>query len=130
MINSPLQWIFNKDSHINIVVSDADEIAKKTNEEIIQMTMDELEKFTQIKKQCLTRFKIIREKRATFISSNKILNKRPENKTNIKNFFLAGDWTDTDLPSTIESAAKSGRIAAELILSKIDDEQKNNESKL
>jgi len=124
LINSPLHWIFNKGSHINIVVSDADEIAKKTNDEIVKMAVDELEKFTQIKKEYLTRSKIIREKRATFIPDNKILNKRPESKTNIKNFFLAGDWTDTDLPSTIESAAKSGRIAAELILSKIDDEQK------
>lgn len=124
LINSPLQWIFKKDSHINIVISDADEIAKKTNEEIIQMTMDELEKYTQIKKQYLTRFKIIREKKATFIPSNKILNKRPESKTNIENFFLAGDWTNTDLPSTIESASKSGRIAAELILSQIDVEQR------
>lgn len=99
-------------------------LQKKTNEEIIQMTMDELEKYTQIKKQYLTRFKIIREKKATFIPSNKILNKRPESKTNIENFFLAGDWTNTDLPSTIESASKSGRIAAELILSQIDVEQR------
>ncbi len=120
LINSPLHWIFNKGSHLNIVISDADGYAKKTNDEIIETIMQELEKFTKIKRSFLMRYKIIREKRATFIPCNEILNKRPESKTNIGNLFLAGDWIDTGLPSTIESAAKSGRIAAELILSNID----------
>ncbi|MCK7524637.1 MAG: FAD-dependent oxidoreductase [Ignavibacteriales bacterium] len=47
------------------------------------------------------------------------LDKRPDSKTPIKNLFLAGDWTNTGLPSTIESAVKSGRIAAELLLNEI-----------
>jgi uncharacterized protein with NAD-binding domain and iron-sulfur cluster len=40
---------------------------------------------------------------------------RPNSKTSIKNLFLAGDWTNTGLPSTIESAVKSGSIAADYI---------------
>ena len=44
-----------------------------------------------------------------------ILDKRPNSKTEIKNLFLAGDWINTGLPSTIESAVKSGRMAADLI---------------
>ena len=48
--------------------------------------------------------------------SNEILNNRPNTKTEIKNLFLAGDWVNTCLPSTIESAVKSGRIAAEVIV--------------
>ena len=59
--------------------------------------------------------KLLKEKRATFIPSNKIINTRPSSKTEITNLFLAGDWTDTGLPSTIEGAVKSGRITAELI---------------
>jgi len=62
LINSPLHWIFRHDKHLNIVISDADELSKKTNEEIIDMTMIELEKFTEIKKQLIDNYKIIREK--------------------------------------------------------------------
>jgi len=121
LINSPLHWIFRHDKHLNIVISDADELSKKTNEEIIDMTMIELEKFTEIKKQLIDNYKIIREKRATFIPDKNIINDRPNSRTNINNLFLAGDWTNTGLPATIESAAKSGRIAAEMILSEINN---------
>ena len=76
-------------------------------------------KFISIEQRDITNYKIIKEKRATFIPSINILDKRPNCETNIKNLFLAGDWTNTGLPSTIESAAKSGRIAAELVLNRI-----------
>lgn len=117
LINSSLHWIFNKGSNLNIVISDADKYSRRTNEEIIEMALIELEKYTPINKADVIRYKIIREKRATFIPENNILDKRPNSKTKIKNLFLAGDWINTGLPSTIESAAKSGRNAAEMILS-------------
>jgi uncharacterized protein with NAD-binding domain and iron-sulfur cluster len=63
-------------------------------------------------------YKVIKEKRATFIPSNNILGQRPSSVTKFSNFYLAGDWVETGLPSTIESAVKSGRMAADLILSK------------
>jgi uncharacterized protein with NAD-binding domain and iron-sulfur cluster len=67
-------------------------------------------------KDIITSYKIIKEKRATFIPSKVILNIRTEQTTSLQNFFLAGDWVSTGLPSTIESAVKSGRIAAELLI--------------
>ena len=60
-------------------------------------------------------FKVIKEKRATFVPTNEILNKRPSIKTSVKNLFAAGDWVDTGLPSTIESAVKSGKMVSEII---------------
>ena len=120
LIDSPLHWIFNKDSHLNIVISNANQYSKMDNVEILKMVMDELEKFTEIKISDLSLYKIIREKRATFIPDKSVLDKRPENKTNVKNLFLAGDWTNTDLPATIESATKSGETAANLILSNLN----------
>jgi uncharacterized protein with NAD-binding domain and iron-sulfur cluster len=69
-------------------------------------------------KDQISSYKIIKERRATFVPSNSILNSRPQQTTNLNNFFLAGDWVDTGLPSTIESAVKSGRVAAELIINK------------
>ena len=64
----------------------------------------------------ISNYKIIKEKRATFIPSNDIIDKRPSQKTHINNLILAGDWVDTGLPSTIESAVKSGRVAADIVV--------------
>lgn len=118
-LDSPLHWIFVKDGHFNIVISDANHLAGKTKEEIYEMVSTELFKYLSVDKKNIVRYKIVNEKRATFVPHKNILDIRPNCETEIKNLFLAGDWTNTVLPSTIESAAKSGRIAAECILSKI-----------
>jgi hydroxysqualene dehydroxylase len=119
LINSPLHWVFNKGSHLNIVISDADELVNKSDEELIQMVKDEMKKFFLLDPAIISNYKIIKEKRATFIPSNDIIDKRPAQKTKIRNLILAGDWVDTGLPSTIESATKSGRVAADLIINQI-----------
>lgn len=116
LINSPVHWIFNHGKHITLVISDAGELTDKGKEEIFSIAAGELEKYTFIKKERISSFKIIKEKRATFIPSKRILKSRPSAKTKLVNFFLAGDWINTGLPSTIESAVKSGRLAAEEIL--------------
>jgi uncharacterized protein with NAD-binding domain and iron-sulfur cluster len=116
LIDSQIHWIFNHGSHLTLVISDANEFIEKSKEEIIELISCELKKYVNIGREEIKAFKIIKEKRSTFIPGNKILKTRPTNKTEYSNFFLAGDWTDTGLPSTIESAAKSGRMAAELIL--------------
>jgi uncharacterized protein with NAD-binding domain and iron-sulfur cluster len=51
---------------------------------------------------------VIKEKQATFLAIPPIEARRPEQKTHAKNFFLAGDWTKTGLPATLEGAAQSG----------------------
>ncbi|MCU0345219.1 MAG: FAD-dependent oxidoreductase, partial [Ignavibacterium sp.] len=117
-INSPLHWVFNKGTHLNIVISDANELVNKSDEDIIKMVKDEMKKFFLLDSELITGSKIIKEKRATFIPSNDILDKRPSQRTQIKNLVLAGDWVDTGLPSTIESAVKSGKVAADLIISR------------
>ena len=118
LINSPLHWVFNKGTHLNMVISDADEFVNKSDEDLLAIVKDELKKFFLLDPDLISDYKIIKEKRATFIPSNDIINKRTAQKIKIKNLILAGDWVDTGLPSTIESAVKSGRIAAEIIMGK------------
>ncbi|HSW55213.1 MAG TPA: hydroxysqualene dehydroxylase HpnE [Ignavibacteriaceae bacterium] len=115
LINSTLHWVFNKGSHLNIVISDANELVNKSDEDLIQMVEDEMKKFFLLDSELIAGYKIIKEKRATFIPSNDIIDKRPTQETQIKNLILAGDWVNTGLPSTIESAVKSGRAAANLL---------------
>jgi len=121
LINSKLHWIFNHDNHITLVISDANEYIEMTKEEILDIIIIELVRFTGLKKEDIISYKVIKEKRSTFIPSNKILDKRPDTKTSIKNFFLAGDWVNTGLPSTIESAVKSGFTAADLIINELEN---------
>lgn len=116
LINSPIHWIFNKQDHLNLVISDADYLMNKSAEELSEMCKTELIKYLEIDASEIQYYKILKEKRATFIPSNNIIYSRPKSKTKIKNLFLAGDWTDTGYPSTIESATKSGRIASELVI--------------
>ena len=63
----------------------------------------------------LPRWQIVRERRATFAALPSENAKRPRPQTAYRNLVLAGDWTATGLPATIESAVRSGHHAAELV---------------
>jgi squalene-associated FAD-dependent desaturase len=115
LIGSHVHWIFNHPTHITIVISDADEGIEKDKNELFDLVLKELSKYAGIKKEDVASFKVIKEKRATFIPDNNSLNKRASITTPFTNLILAGDWIDTGLPSTIEGAVKSGRTAAELV---------------
>jgi len=80
------------------------------------MVCSEVKKYVTLDKDIVTGYKVIKEKRATFIPSNDIIIKRPSQQTAIKNLILAGDWVDTGLPATIESAVKSGKVAADIVI--------------
>jgi squalene-associated FAD-dependent desaturase len=116
LINSPVHWIFNKGNYLTIIISDADYLMGKPKEELLDIVVNELEKFIGLNRDNVLDFQIIKEKRATFIPSEKILDSRPDVITNLDNFFIAGDWVDTGLPSTIEGAVKSGRMVSEALM--------------
>lgn len=116
LINSPLHWIFNKGSHLSLVISDADYLIEKSKEDILDLVKKELYKSTGIDEKNIVDFQIIKEKRATFIPAENIIDSRPSVITNLENLFVAGDWVNTGLPSTIESAVKSGKLASDAIL--------------
>ncbi|HEY5536319.1 MAG TPA: hydroxysqualene dehydroxylase HpnE [Ignavibacteria bacterium] len=116
-----IQWIFRKSNCIISLTLSAVDFDKslnaKTNSEIFDICLKELfELFVQLKPNRIIKFKVIREKRATFISDAESLMARLNSKAEIKNLYLAGDWVNTGLPSTIESAVKSSKIISELMV--------------
>ena len=126
-IDSPLQWLFphpnteatEKEFGYSLVISAANEWGDKSREEIINMVSDELTNHLGIgfeSSHRLLKYKIIKEKRATIAQTPFYIRNRPGNTTAIPNLFLAGDWTDTGLPATIEGAMVSGRLAIESII--------------
>ena len=65
------------------------------------------------------------EKEATFSCTPENNKKRPTTKTALKNFFLAGDWTQTGLPATIEGAVRSGNTAAKAALAYLKEKERS-----
>lgn len=111
-----IHFAFFHSSHITLVRSVADEYNEMSQNELIEIFINEfLQFFPEYKKSKLRFFRIIKEKKATFISDINSTELRPKNKTEYSNLFLTGDYTDTGLPSTIESAVISGKRTAEIL---------------
>jgi len=113
------QWMFDKArlfgeqaAHVSLVASGADEIVGFSNEALIDLARTELSQALP-GSWSVIRATAVRERRATF-SLAPGQPPRPAPATPIRQFFLAGDWTDTGLPATIESAVLSGHRAADL----------------
>ena len=122
---SPIQWVFNKNkilldgvrdkSYLSCVVSGAGEMLTWEKDRLVSLAIGEVERlFPATRSAKLVHSLVIKEKRATLSSSPEMERYRLPAETQWKNFFLAGDWTDTGLPSTIESAVTSGFKAARL----------------
>jgi len=117
-----MQWVFDKRtvfggnaSHLSLVSSGAEEIVRKSNDELIAIAREELIRSLPAARDAhLMRSTVVREPRATF-SLAPGQPRRPGTATPLDTFVLAGDWVDTGLPATIESAVRSGHLAADLI---------------
>lgn len=115
------QWMFDKNltnqpGWVSIIISSAGPHLGMNNPELIKIITDELAEFYPHWPEPLDAF-VIREKRATFTASVNINRIRPANKTDINNIWLAGDYTNTQYPATLEGAVRSGRQCAQQILS-------------
>jgi zeta-carotene desaturase len=115
-----MQWVFDKrtlfgetSSHLSLVSSGAGRIVGRSNQELIDLAMQELSAALPPARGAVARRAVVvREKRATF-SVAPGQPARPAVRTPIDGLFLAGDWIDTGLPATIEGAVVSGHFAAE-----------------
>ncbi|MBV6513457.1 MAG: Hydroxysqualene dehydroxylase [Ignavibacteriaceae bacterium] len=115
--NSPVHWVFHKEEFVSVVISDADAYKDLSDQEILTLIIPELLRNNVLGSEKLTAYRIIKEKRATFVPDIHSSKLRLPARTNQKGIYLAGDWTDTGLPATIEGAALSGRLAAEAVFS-------------
>lgn len=113
LIDSDIHWIFNHNKHVTLVTSSAERFMNQSEDEISEKFIKELEtRFSDFNKSKIIGIKIIKEKRATFIPLVETEEKRLKLKRRFGNLIISGDWTNTELPSTIEGAIKSGFLAA------------------
>jgi squalene-associated FAD-dependent desaturase len=118
VIGGTAEWIFTFPDRISVTVSGADAIVDHDRAEMAQTLWAEVCAALDISAPIPT-WQIVKEKRATFAATPAQDAMRPISETGWRNFILAGDWTDTGLPATIEGAVRSGETAAVLALKQL-----------
>lgn len=126
LLDSRIQWVFNKSAilrasktasqYLTLVISGASSMVDLSNDELMKIALDDLSRvLPEVRIATLQHSLVMKEKRATFSPLPGVERLRPSSATPLENLFLAGDWTDTGFPATIEGAVMSGRRAAELV---------------
>ena len=115
VIGGMAEWIFCFPDRISVTVSGADAIVDRDREEVARRIWADVAKALDITAP-MPAWQIVKEKRATFAATPLQDARRPAARTQWRNLYLAGDWTQTGLPATIEGALRSGEVAAALAL--------------
>jgi zeta-carotene desaturase len=131
MVDTTTQWIFNKTAlygtnngdvaetgqYLQLVISASYELLQKPRQEIIDLCLREVREFLpEAREAKLVKATVIKEAAATFSPQPGVDLLRPKQETRIGGMVLAGDWTDTGWPATMEGAVRSGYLAAEVLL--------------
>ena len=117
LIGATVEWIFSFPDRISVTVSNAERLIEREREELAALLWRDVATVFNLP-AALPPWQVVKEKRATFAATPAEESKRPGARTRWENLFLAGDWTATGLPATIEGAVRSGRLAAELALAR------------
>jgi squalene-associated FAD-dependent desaturase len=112
--NGTCEWIFSHPGRISATISDGGRLFDMPRTELAQTMWNDIARVTGLTGD-LPPWQIVRERRATFAATPEQNARRPTAETPWDNLFLAGDWTQTGLPATIESAIRSGYRAADLV---------------
>ena len=115
IVGGLVEWLFAFPQRLSVTISNGDRLMDMPREELAQAIWRDVCKAAGVQGE-LPPWQIVRERRATFESTPEQNALRPGASTAWKNLFLAGDWTDTGLPATIEGSVRSGNRAADLVL--------------
>lgn len=132
VIGRRIQWVFDRrkllrdarpGGHISVVISGAHELAGLANDQLVTIALEDLRTVYPACPATAHHSVVIREKRATIALSPEVEALRLSHKTAVPNLFLAGDWTDTGYPATIEGAIVSAERCCALFLGWRDQER-------
>ncbi|MBZ5727528.1 MAG: hydroxysqualene dehydroxylase HpnE [Acidobacteriia bacterium] len=118
LLDRTMQWMFNKDGgrYLQLVVSASRDLTNLSRNEIVDIAIGDLRLyFPRVREANLVKAHVVKEQRATFSAAPETENLRPTTESGVPNLFLAGDWTRTGWPATMEGAVRSGYLAAEWV---------------
>ncbi len=118
LLDRTIQWMFAKHGgrYIQLVVSASGALTHTSQADIVALAVRELaEFFPEARLAAIERARVVKELRATFTPVPGLESTRPASRTRFVNFFLAGDWTASGWPATMEGAVRSGYLAAEAV---------------
>jgi squalene-associated FAD-dependent desaturase len=115
VVGGLVEWLFAFPQRLSVTISNGDRLVDMPREELANAIWKDVCKAAGVSGD-LPPWQIVRERRATFEATPEQNALRPGAVTSCKNLFLAGDWTDTGLPATIEGSVRSGDRAADLVL--------------
>jgi hydroxysqualene dehydroxylase len=115
MVGSLSEWVFAFEDRLSVTISGADRLMDEPRESLAERIWAEVAAATGVATQ-LPQWQIVKERRATFAATPRQETRRPPAVTRWPNLFLAGDWTATGLPATIEGAIRSGYRASAHVL--------------
>ena len=132
LLDTRIQWMFHKSrirrwpaeqgSYLELVISASWPEIEMSREEVLASALREVELFfPRIREAKLMKSAVLKEARATFSVTPGLDQYRPQQRTGLPGLYLAGDWTATEWPSTMEGAIRSGRLAAGEIIGKRTD---------
>ena len=127
LLDRTIQWMFNKSQgrYIQLVVSASRSLTPLSRAAVIDLGVKELAEFFPLVKEAkLLEAHVVKEIKATFSAKPNLEALRPVNQTAIPNLFLAGDWTRSGWPATMEGAVRSGYLAAEAVANSLGRPQR------
>src|SRR5581483_790867 len=110
--------MFNKAGgrYLQLVVSASRRLVAMSRADVIALALSELaDFFPEVREAKLEKAHVVKEVRATFSARPGLEQSRPASTTQFRNLFLAGDWTRSGWPATMEGAVRSGYLAAEAV---------------
>ncbi len=116
VIGGTVEWVFRKREVLSVTISAADRLMDLSADELAARLWPEVRRAYDLPELPLPSWQVVKERRATFAATPAQLARRPKAATRWTNLVLAGDWTNTGLPATIEGAIRSGFAAAERLL--------------
>lgn len=116
LIGGTAEWVFRKPQVLSVTISAADRLIDMPAEDLAARLWPEMRRAYDLVERDLPPWQIVKEKRATFAATPAQQHRRPEAATRWPNLMLAGDFTATGLPATIEGAIRSGDRAAALLM--------------
>ena len=115
LVGGTAEWVFLKPGVVSVTISAANRLVERTAEDLATSLWPEVSLAAGLQAP-LPKWRVVKEKRATFAATPAQDARRPGTATAWRNLALAGDWTATGLPATIEGAIRSGRTAARHLL--------------